>query len=204
MRELFAPIHDKLSEYQPEQKYFLIDENRISRLLLAQVKGESAFIFRFEQANSGEELVQIFREFKRALSDSGHNFLKRAVVAWLSRLITKKGFTISDMEVEEDESMLEEKIARWEEELYLKGHKVGVSEGRKESDDINLENQRQLLGRAISGRFCNTGSNLYLAISELNDPVSLGNLIVAAATVKTWDEFKMELRNYIDTTKFNL
>ena len=52
--DLLAPIQDKLSEYQPEQKYFLIDENRISRLLLSQGKGESAFIFRFEQANSGE------------------------------------------------------------------------------------------------------------------------------------------------------
>ena len=100
--------------------------------------------------------------------------------------------------------MLEEKIARWEEELYQKGHKVGVSEGRKESDDKNLENQRQLLGRAIAGRFGNTDPNLYLAISELNDPVALGNLIVATATVKTWEEFKIELRKYIDTTKFNL
>ncbi|MDE5831755.1 MAG: hypothetical protein K2H64_02010 [Desulfovibrio sp.] len=79
--DLLVTCPEPLRKFQPEQKYFLWDETRLSPLLLENAKGESAFIFRFEQASGGEEVIGSFRDFKRALSGKRKTFLERAVIA---------------------------------------------------------------------------------------------------------------------------
>lgn len=86
MQDLIEPSFDKLTEYQPEQKYLLIDVNRISASLLARAEGESAFLFRLERAKNPGEILGIAREMARRLQDPKYDFLRRAIGKWLGLL----------------------------------------------------------------------------------------------------------------------
>lgn len=74
VRNLIAPLPDKLSAYQPEQKYFLIDENRLSAMLLDKATGESAYIFRLEQAKTPDGILAISPELVEHLKDQNMIF----------------------------------------------------------------------------------------------------------------------------------
>lgn len=189
IRDLIVPLHDKLSGYQPEQKYFLIDENRISKLLLDKAKGESAYIFRLEQAKSAGEILAIAHEISKRLNEPKYDFLKRSIYSWIDRLLRKRVDKAPDQQIDtvEDTAMLEQRIAQWEEEILQKG----ILEGKEEG----LTNQKNTLLEMLSDRFGDTLQGWEEIIDAQTDPHVLKDLIKSVWKVASKADFETLLKN---------
>lgn len=191
IQDLIQPAYENLKEYPPEQKYLLIDINRISSELLDKAEGESAFVFRFERAKNPLEILDIAREMACRLKDPKYDFLKRAIGAWLNLLLRKRSDQKLNFRFEniEDTIMLEERIARWEEELISKGRTVGKAEGKAEGIAESLKTQKKALLSMISLRFPDSPPEWKKRAAALEDVESVSKLMIALVTVKSSDEF---------------
>ena len=86
---------------------------------MENAKGESAYIFRLDQAKTADEILAIAHEISRRLNDPKYDFLRRSIYSWISMLLSKKEGKLPDQQIEtmEDTAMLEQRISQWEEEL---------------------------------------------------------------------------------------
>lgn len=213
IHELISILHDKLSGYQPSQKYFLLDENRISQLLLESAKGESAYIFRLEKAKSAKEILDIANELSQKLKDSKYDFLRRSIYTWISRLIKKRtaDLPIQNIAAVEDKAMLEQRIAQWEEELMQKGMLIGEEKGRAEGlllgkkegraeglllgQKAGIVNQKITLREMLADRFNEIPAEWTQIIDRLEDPQIISQLTRAIYKVNSSREFEELLEN---------
>ena len=101
-----------LSKYQVSQEYFLLDEKRLNQLFLDNAQGEAGYIFRIKRAQSLDEMLNIYQEFKRIISAGKFDSLRRAGKLWLikrSKIQNVSEDEIHELLLEED-SMLEQKF----------------------------------------------------------------------------------------------
>lgn len=191
IKDLLSPTHDKLSDYQPAQKYFLIDENRISRLLLNNASGESAYIFRLEQAKTAEEILSIAREITVRLADNKFDFLRRAIYGWISCLIRKKDVELpaSKKDDVENIAMLEQRIAQWEQEFIQKGRMEGMLIGQEKGKAEGLSNQKNTLLEMLSMRFGEVPAFWKETINSITCSTVVSRLTISLLTVKSAGEF---------------
>ena len=214
LRSLIARPHKELVKYQLSQKYFLLDENRISDLILKKAKGEAGYIFRFEKAKNLEEIRKLYQEFLGRIPGEKFAFLRRAVGTWLRKLAQNRHFEDTDAETPEDDedgSMLEEKFRRWEQEFMEKGFALGKNEGFTlgknegfnlgKNEGITLEknkalvNLKNILLSQLRERFGEYASPWESRIRELTDIETINSLILSVLKANSPQEYEAILKS---------
>lgn len=133
--ELLSPMPERLAVYQPRQRYWLLEENRVPDDALRRSDGVAAQLLRLERARSLEEVRSAVRELMERLRAPEYLRLRRAFSVWLGRVVFKRSGITRDVpefqDLQEVNAMLEERAAQWGEEYRRQGLLAGLEEGRK-------------------------------------------------------------------------
>ncbi len=144
--ELIEPYAGGLQAYRPNQRYFLLDEGRVSETELAQTETTLAEIIRLESSPEPEALRKIISRLSERLKDQRYDSLRRALAVWINRVVLRKLVPDEDIpelaELQEIDNMLAERIEQWTEKWKWEGRQ----EGRQEEG-------RTMLTRLLIKRF---------------------------------------------------
>ena len=72
-----------LDEYQPEQKYFLLDVVRLLKESIADERNLSAMLFRMEQCKTIEELIEEIKKARVRLSGEHYEEFRLLLSQWI-------------------------------------------------------------------------------------------------------------------------
>ncbi len=135
---LLAPEASRLENYQPRQRYFLLDEGRAES---DSGDGLSGYLLRLEQAETLDDLRQGIKALCVRLADQKYDRLRRVFAVFLSRVVLHRTGLLHESipeltDLQEVDNMLEESVVRWSDEILhrgiLQGHAEGLAEGRQE------------------------------------------------------------------------
>ena len=154
MGSLITPVGPWLAPYQPAQRYYLIDLQRVAaddlpyRNLLRAVA-------RLEQSRSPEDVMRAVKALRRWLPKRGAEELRRAFVDWLCQIagpLAPPGALVPAIRTLEEASMtLVERVAEWPKQWLREGHEQGVAEGREHRALRKVVNKvlRKVVNRAL-------------------------------------------------------
>ncbi len=136
----FEPL-GRLAPYQPHQGYLLIDEVRLGREVSGETRNLAALLFRLEGAQTHRELLEGLVALVEALR--GDTELGLLFLTWFERVVYHRSqVRLSVQETAsllgEEETLLEDTIARWSQELREEGF---------------LRGRRETLGRLLALEF---------------------------------------------------
>ena len=127
--ELLQPVPASLQTFQPQQKYWLIDEGRYSATELEKVENLTAAIIRAELADGQEQFAKVAANLNVWLVRPEQDNLRRAIKEWLLSLIKNR---MPDIKVDELRNLteIETMLARdWSEKWITQGKAEGEAEG---------------------------------------------------------------------------
>ena len=81
--ELCQKTLPALDEYQPEQKYFLLDVVRLLKESIADERNLSAMLFRMEQCKTIEELIEEIKKARVRLSGEHYEEFRLLLSQWI-------------------------------------------------------------------------------------------------------------------------
>lgn len=143
MAALIHPRAAALGAYQPQQRYFLLDEGSVSAAALAEAQSVTAALLRLEQAQSFEDIRDIVGELVRALQAPRYDSLRRAFTVWIKRVILGRAgleTSMSDLtELQEVHIMLAERVSQWTEEWKRQGLLEGLALGEVKGKKIGRD-----------------------------------------------------------------
>ena len=125
--ELLQPVPASLQTFQPQQKYWLIDEGRYSATELEKVENLTAAIIRAELADGQEQFAKVAANLNVWLVRPEQDNLRRAIKEWLLSLIKNR---MPDIKVDELRNLteIETMLARdWSEKWITQGKTEGES-----------------------------------------------------------------------------
>ena len=196
MGALITPVGPWLAPYQPAQRYYLLDLQRVPaddlpyRNLLRAVA-------RLEQSRSPEAVVRVVRALQRWLPNRGAEELQRAFVDWLRQIAVRlapAGASVPPVRTLEEASMtLVERVAEWPKQWLREGRAQGVAEGREQGRaqgvaegreqgrtqglTQGVDQQRALLCRQAAARFdADTAACLADLLAPIADPERLAEV----------------------------
>ncbi|MFA5632440.1 MAG: Rpn family recombination-promoting nuclease/putative transposase [Porticoccaceae bacterium] len=148
LSELISPLPG-LKIFQPEQRYFVLDEGRSSARARKLPDNSVASLIELEGNSSPETMQEAVRRLRERLAGPEHASLRRAFTVWLNKVIIHKrlakGQPIPENEtLEEVESMLAERMEQWKREWERKGRAEGRAEGKQEGRTAVLARQLTL------------------------------------------------------------
>ena len=126
-----------LSEYQPQQKYLLIDIGRLAQELIDASPCILSRFFALERVRTPEELLEKFHDAVTLLAGEHLQEIRRIFSQWIQSVGMKRvgleGQQLPEiMQLEELGGMLETTIRKWQEDYKKEGRKEGVDQTRKE------------------------------------------------------------------------
>jgi hypothetical protein len=130
--------------YRPQLRYRLVDESIFDAEDLAALSSPVADLFRIEKSEGWSEVRESVRRLRQSLPPAEAD-LRRAFETWLKKVVMPR-LGLSQEEVstaatlEEVDTMLAEKIDRWNRELREKS----LQEGRQEGEARILIRQLRL------------------------------------------------------------
>jgi Putative transposase, YhgA-like len=127
LRSLFKAVPPGLERHLPQLDYLLVDEGRL-RPEEVDLPGNSvATLFRLETCPPGE-VPDLTRRLAAALPRGQEPELRRAILAWLVRLVQHQapGITMNAIAELEEVPMLEETLIEWQEQVREEGHLAGM------------------------------------------------------------------------------
>jgi len=195
MRSLITPVGPWLAPYQPAQRYYLLDLQRVPaddlpyRNLLRAVA-------RLEQSRSPEDVVRAVRALQRWLPNPGAVELRRAFVDWVRQIagaLALPGATLPAVRTLEEASMtLVERVAEWPKQWLREARERGVAEGRAQG----VDQQRALLCRLAAARFdAGTSARLADLLAPIAEPERLAEVGDRLVRCDTATEFLGLLRS---------
>jgi uncharacterized protein with von Willebrand factor type A (vWA) domain len=162
--ELIEPAG--LSAWRPSQRYFLLDEGRVSEPELAQADNSLADLIRLESSPEPEVMRRIVGRLTQRLKAPRYDSLRRALTVWINRVVLKRlvpGESIPEAtELQEINTMLAERVVEWTEKWkqqgLQQGHQQGLQEGLQEGLQKGLQQgiaqgEIALLRRQLTRRF---------------------------------------------------
>ncbi|MFQ8890095.1 MAG: hypothetical protein ACLR7Z_18755, partial [Bilophila wadsworthia] len=179
MAELFSPMPHGLRRYRPSQKHFILDEGRVPDDALNE--GLVAQLLRLERAGDVLEVQRVVKHLLDALRAPQYLHLRRAFAVWLGRVVLKRtGITQHIPEfndLQEVDSMLEERASQWREELIHQGVLLGEARGISigEARGISLAVQDTL-----KDRFGNIPPAVETFLAAITDSATLRKLLPLA------------------------
>lgn len=133
------PKNTPLWQYQPDMRYYLVDESRYPEGKPGSLSG---LIFRLENAKTPQEFKAALEEIVEAVPvhlDS----VKRAVSVWITHVLAPhKGIKLKPKDTEnlqEVKNMLATRIEQWESDIRKQGLKEGLEAGREKGREEGLE-----------------------------------------------------------------
>jgi len=132
--ELMLPLTANLQRYQPQQRYFLLDESRIDADSLPYSGSLTTLLLRLEQAKSLDALKNAVSDFSKRLNSPKYEELRRILGEWVTRVALKRVGIVDKriseiVDLREVASMLEENALRWKDEFIEHGRMQGLAEG---------------------------------------------------------------------------
>ena len=135
---LIGDLDPSAEIYRPQLRYLLVDESRYSREALVELDSPVAALFCIEKSQDSGEVgasVERLRRVNPPLEPS----LKQAFETWLRKVIQPRwassgeaGEETDPWTLEEDDTMLAERMDRWYRQAQEKGLQEGLQEGRRE------------------------------------------------------------------------
>lgn len=141
--DLIEPVPGILADYLPKQKYWLLDEVRTGEEELPTGNNMAAEIVRLENSPDPESMQRVIARLTKELADEKYDTLGRALTVWIKRVLMRKKLTNDDdvveiNELDEVNTMLEERIEQWTHKLRQEGM---------------LEGEAAILERLLKKRF---------------------------------------------------
>ena len=132
--ELIPAVPGLVSEFKPNLKYLLIDENAYSTTELSSLRNLVAAVFRFEQAQSPTSIEDIINLLIEWLADRPD--LKRMFALWIrATLMRKPNYSILLPQIDdlqEIKVMLADRLEEWAHGYMAEGEQKGKLEGLQE------------------------------------------------------------------------
>lgn len=188
--ELLAKMPQGLAEFQPSQKYFLLDVGQLRNSDMDKAHGIAALLFRLERAKTKEEILAICLEVRRTLPHEKYSHFWLSITQWIKCVAQYKlnldNFNPAE---KEGEAMLAERFAQWNEELIQQGIQQGRAEGISEGLSQELVKQQSTLIDMLTDRFGEIQPTWQSDIIQVKEADALRNLIRAVYKVANADEF---------------
>lgn len=186
---LLAPLTGRLSAYQPRQRYFLLDEKRVSEDVLDKSGGLAGELLRLERVQTLDDVRPIIKNLLDRLRAPEYLHLRRAFAVWLGRVVLKHSGIIREVpefqDLQEVDAMLEERAAQWKNEYIQQG----LIRGRIEGIEIG-----EARGKAIGeerGKVIGEAKGIGLALQDFlqarfgSVPLSVSSYIAETCDVGT-------------------
>ena len=193
--ELFSPMPLGLRRYRPSQKHFILDEGRVPDDALNE--GLVAQLLRLERARDVLEVQKVVNHLMEALRAPQYLHLHRAFAVWLDRIVLKRtGITQRTHEfndLQEVNSMLEERASQWREELIQKGVLLGEARG------ISIGEVRGIslaVRDTLEDRFGNIPPAVETFLAAITDYATLRKLLPLAYRAESMQAFMDGLRRH--------
>jgi hypothetical protein len=166
--QLVPKVPGLVSEYLPQLKYLLIDENNYSEDELSQLKNLVAAVIRFEHPTNDAALIHLIEQLNDWLD--GQPELKRTFAIWIRAVLLRQSKNtlvlpkINDLK--ELKMTLAERFDEWAKAYEQKGLEKGLEEGLEKGMEKGLEKGESLvLQRQLVRRFGPLPSNLLTRIA---------------------------------------
>lgn len=165
VRDLITPVGEWLAPYQPSQRYYVVDEQRVDEEAVPSGNLMRAVIG-LEQSRTPADLTRVASALPEWLAGAENAELRDAFIDWIRSSIeqmTPAGEAVPALDNLEDVRMsLEERVKEWPAQW--------MREGRKEGREEGLEHERGLLCRMAAVRFgAETGERLGLLLTQIAD-----------------------------------
>jgi predicted transposase YdaD len=147
MAQLVPKVPGLVSEYLPQLKYLVIDENNYSEEELSQLKNLVAAVIRFEHPVNDAALIHLIEQLNDWLD--GQPELKRTFAIWIRAVLLRQSKNtlvlpkINDLK--ELKMTLAERFDEWAKAYEQKGIEKGMEKGMEKGESLVL--QRLLVKR---------------------------------------------------------
>jgi len=189
VRSLLDPTAERMNAYQPNMRYFLLDESSVPQSTLDRATGIAANIIRLNRVSELGEIHQVLEQMRADLADEKYASLKRTLFRWF-RVCIAPQLNIVDLpenlSLEEASDMLAERIAQWRENYRAEGLAEGLVKGRNEV----LAYQVSTLLEMLSDRFGSSSERVQCKLSQISDIATLGQLTRAVYRVSSLEDFE--------------
>jgi predicted transposase YdaD len=143
--DLIPAVPGLVSEFKPNLKYLLIDENAYSTHELSSLRNLVAAVFQFEQAQSPSSIEDIINLLIEWLADRPD--LKRMFALWIrATLMRKQNYSISLPQIDdlqEIKVMLADRLEEWAHGYIAEGELKGKQQGLQEGKQQGLQEGKQ-------------------------------------------------------------
>lgn len=181
--DLLMPLSGPLAVYQPQQKYFLIDEGRIPEEELTSSDSLVSLLLRLERVRTHEEMLPIVDSLILRLQDRKYDSLRRVYTVWINRAAQRAGI-IGEGEavssLQEVRIMLMERAAQWKGEYIQQGVMIGEAKGVRLALFDLLESRFGILPEAVSSSVN--------AITDIQQLLSLNRSALQIASLEAFLE----------------
>ena len=208
--ELLPPLTGPLAQYQPRQRYFLLEESQVPEEALRAAGSLAGLLLRLERVRKPEELLPLIDHVIACLRGPQYRRLSRAFAVWIRRVVLERaGMTPPGMPVNdllEVRAMLADRVAQWKDEYIRQGVLQGMTIGREEGMTIGREEGMSIgreegmsIGREegmllmlrdlLESRLGALPKEVDAALRGLSDPEKLRGLMPAALHAVSYAEF---------------
>ncbi len=191
LSELLLPHTRSLENYQPQQRYFLLDAGRVPEETLAGNSDLAALLIRFERAQDIGEIIHILTELCMILPSSERLHLHRAFISWLGSNVFRRTEISEDIlhcnTIQEARSMLADIAPHWEQNFMKKGFSLGKQEGM-------TEGIRNVLHDLLQNRFSALPQDMCASIANMTDTNALRKLTQEVYRVDSLEAFQVLLK----------
>ena len=142
LQDLIVHVPGGLSKYLPSLKYLLLDEGAYKLEELSPLKNLVAAIFRLENVNSQEEIIDVVSNLIEWLNSPDQISIRRSFSIWINRVLQvpkgNNGTPTHTNSLLEIKAMLKQSIPLWIEEGVAKGVARGevIGEARGEANTL--------------------------------------------------------------------
>ena len=184
--ELIVPSGPWLTPFQPAQRYYLLDVQRVAADDLPRANLLRA-VAGLEQSRSPEDILRVVEALQRWLRDPRAEELQRAFADWVRQIVEREapaGTVPASVRTLEDVKMaLVER--KWSAGLFQEAREEGLAEGRERGLNQGLEQgleqgfeqQRELLCRMAAARFgADTAAYLAGVLAPIAEPERLAEV----------------------------
>jgi predicted transposase/invertase (TIGR01784 family) len=143
LKELFPEIPLGLETYQPNLRYFLMDEGQYDDSKLQIPKNLVAALLRMENSRSHQDLRVVIRELIDWLQMPEHTKIRRSFTVFLRGVLLPRRIPDRDFSAYSDllevDTMLAEKVRDWTKAWEKEGLRKGIHRGRREGMEKGIE-----------------------------------------------------------------
>lgn len=139
MQGITQPVPPMLRPYQPQLRYYLLDEKRLADDSLAEIDAPLSGLFSVEKCQDHHAMEAAIKQLlAKTYHHPDRQRIERALVIWLKRHLRHTGFntTIEDnSRLEDVPDMLnfEQERRQWKQEGIQEGMQQGIRRGREET-----------------------------------------------------------------------